>query len=89
MSTLNPLQYTRVLILMKDRVDIEQLDKDLYEMNATMGYIASDLTGNRIVDLTDLLLVFNNASNFVSQESLPDQVPFLLYMTAGHYMNRE
>ncbi|MBK8552100.1 MAG: S8 family serine peptidase [Ignavibacteria bacterium] len=40
MSSLNPLQYTRVLILMKDRVDIEQLDKDLYEMNANIEYRA-------------------------------------------------
>ncbi len=40
MSLLNPLQYTRVLILMKDRVDIEQLDKDLYEMNAPIEYRA-------------------------------------------------
>ena len=40
MNSLNPLEYTRVLILMKDRVDIEKLDKDLYDMNATIEYRA-------------------------------------------------
>lgn len=31
MNTLNPIEYTRVLILLKDRVDIEKLDRELYE----------------------------------------------------------
>ncbi|MBV6478179.1 MAG: hypothetical protein HGGPFJEG_00927 [Ignavibacteria bacterium] len=31
MKSLNPLEYTRVLILLKDRIDIESLDKELYE----------------------------------------------------------
>ncbi|HRI86062.1 MAG TPA: S8 family serine peptidase, partial [Ignavibacteria bacterium] len=30
LNSLNPLEYTGVLILLKDRVDIEALDKDLY-----------------------------------------------------------
>ncbi len=40
MKSLNPLQYTRVLILMKDRVDIEALDKHLYDINAPIEYRA-------------------------------------------------
>lgn len=31
MKSLNPLEYTRVLILLKDRVDIENIDKEMYE----------------------------------------------------------
>lgn len=40
MKSFDPLQYTRVLILMKDRVDIESLDKHLYDINAPINYRA-------------------------------------------------
>ncbi len=40
MQSLNPIEYSRVLILMKDRVDIETLDKDLYRINAPIQYRA-------------------------------------------------
>ena len=40
MKTINPIQYTRVLILLKDRVDIESLDKELYDINAPLSYRA-------------------------------------------------
>lgn len=40
MKSLNPIQYTRVLILLKDRVDIEALDKYLYKINAPIEYRA-------------------------------------------------
>ncbi len=40
MKSFNPLQYTRVLILLKDRVDIESLDKHLYDINAPINYRA-------------------------------------------------
>ncbi len=40
MQTINPLEYTRVLILLNDRVDIEALDRQLYEMNAPLEYRA-------------------------------------------------
>ncbi|MBK8550558.1 MAG: hypothetical protein IPL53_05630 [Ignavibacteria bacterium] len=54
-----------------------------------MGYIASDLTGNRIVDLTDLLLVFNNASNFVVRKSPPGSSPVsVVYDSRSLYEQR-
>ena len=31
------------------------------------GYVKSDVTGNNITDLTDLLLVYNNSVFFVSE----------------------
>ncbi|HMS33678.1 MAG TPA: S8 family serine peptidase [Ignavibacteria bacterium] len=37
-QTLNPLEYTRVLIILKDQVDIETLDIELYRINATLEY---------------------------------------------------
>ena len=37
-QSLNPLEYTRVLIILKDQVDIETLDKELYRINATLEY---------------------------------------------------
>ncbi|MBK8553312.1 MAG: S8 family serine peptidase [Ignavibacteria bacterium] len=37
---LNPLEYTRVLILLNDQVDIESLDKELYRINAPLNYRA-------------------------------------------------
>ncbi len=40
MNSLNPLQYTRVLILLSDQVDIDRLDADLYRMNASLQYRA-------------------------------------------------
>lgn len=40
MQSINPLEYTRVLILLNDRVDIEALDADLYRMNAPLTYRA-------------------------------------------------
>lgn len=40
MNSLNPVEYTRVLILLKDRIDIEKLDRDLYQMNAPIEYRA-------------------------------------------------
>ncbi|MBL8008499.1 MAG: S8 family serine peptidase, partial [Ignavibacteria bacterium] len=40
MQSLNPLEYTRILILMKDRVDIESLDRELYRINAPLQYRA-------------------------------------------------
>ncbi len=39
-QSLNPIEYTRVLILMKDRVDIESLDAELYRINAPLDYRA-------------------------------------------------
>jgi len=38
MQVVNPLQYTRVMILMKNRVNIDQMDADLYRMNASLQY---------------------------------------------------
>ncbi|MBS1492212.1 MAG: S8 family peptidase [Bacteroidetes bacterium] len=38
MQVVNPLQYTRVMILMKNRVNIEQMDADLYRMNASLQF---------------------------------------------------
>jgi hypothetical protein len=38
MQVVNPLQYTRVMILMKDRVNIEQMDAQLYAMNASLEF---------------------------------------------------
>ncbi|MDQ3020781.1 MAG: S8 family serine peptidase [Bacteroidota bacterium] len=40
MKSLNPIQYTRVLILLKDRVDIDALDQYLYKINAPLQYRA-------------------------------------------------
>ena len=40
MQTLNPIEYTRVLILLNDRVDIEALDAELYRINAPLDYRA-------------------------------------------------
>ena len=38
MMSINPLEYTRILIVFSDQVDIETLDKELYRINATMEY---------------------------------------------------
>ncbi|MCB0729290.1 MAG: hypothetical protein KDD00_17635, partial [Ignavibacteriae bacterium] len=38
MMSINPLEYTRILIVFSDQVDIESLDKELYRINATMEY---------------------------------------------------
>jgi len=38
MQVVNPLQYSRVMILMKSRVNIEQMDADLYRMNASLEF---------------------------------------------------
>ena len=40
MQSLNPIEYTRVLILLRDRVDIEALDSYLYKINAPIDYRA-------------------------------------------------
>ncbi len=40
MQTINPIEYTRVLILLSDRVDIESLDRELYRINAPLDYRA-------------------------------------------------
>jgi hypothetical protein len=40
LQSLNPLEYTRVLIVLRDQVDIETLDKELYRINATLEYRA-------------------------------------------------
>ncbi len=40
MQTINPIEYTRVLILLSDRVDIESLDMELYRINAPIDYRA-------------------------------------------------
>lgn len=40
LKSLNPIEYTRVLVLLKDRIDIEKLDKELYEINAPIQYRA-------------------------------------------------
>ncbi len=37
---LNPLEYTGVLIVLNDQIDIESLDKELYRINATLDYRA-------------------------------------------------
>ena len=39
-NSLNPLEYTRILIILNDRVDIETLDKELYRINAPLDYRA-------------------------------------------------
>ena len=39
-QSLDPLEYTRVLIVLKDQVDIETLDKELYRINAPLDYRA-------------------------------------------------
>ncbi len=38
MQVVNPLQYTRVMVLMKNRVNMEQMDADLYRMNASLEF---------------------------------------------------
>ncbi len=40
----------------------------------TSGYNAYDLTGDRLVDLSDILITFNNSSNFVSRVAPPGAV---------------
>ena len=40
LQSLNPLEYTRVLIVLRDQVDIETLDKELYRINAPLEYRA-------------------------------------------------
>ena len=40
MNSLNPIEYSRVLILMNDNTDIESLDRYLYEINAPIDYRA-------------------------------------------------
>ena len=40
MQSINPIEYTRVLILLRDRVDIESLDAELYRINAPLDYRA-------------------------------------------------
>jgi len=45
MQSLNPLEYTRVLILLKDRVDIEALDAELYRINAPI-----DVRAKTVID---------------------------------------
>ncbi|MBK8552095.1 MAG: exo-alpha-sialidase [Ignavibacteria bacterium] len=39
------------------------------------GFNVNDLTGNRIVDLSDVLIAFNNSSNFVIRKSPPGSGP--------------
>ncbi|MBK8552097.1 MAG: hypothetical protein IPL53_13965 [Ignavibacteria bacterium] len=39
------------------------------------GFNVNDLTGNRIVDLSDVLIAFNNSSNFVVRKSPPGSGP--------------
>jgi len=40
MMSVNPLEYTRILIVFGDQVDVETLDKELYKMNASLQYRA-------------------------------------------------
>jgi hypothetical protein len=37
---INPLEYTRILIILNDQLDIESLDKELYRINAPLNYRA-------------------------------------------------
>ena len=39
-KSLNPVEFTGVLILLKDRIDIEMLDKELYEKNVSIEFRA-------------------------------------------------
>ena len=32
----------------------------------TTGYVSTDVNGNSVVDLTDVIIAFNNSNSFVS-----------------------
>ncbi|MEZ4691806.1 MAG: hypothetical protein R3A12_17260 [Ignavibacteria bacterium] len=40
--------------------------------------MVQDVTGDNLVDLSDLIITFNNASNFVVKKLLPDNLLILL-----------
>lgn len=43
MNTMSPLEYVPVLILLRDRVDVETLDRQLYQVNANAQYRAKSV----------------------------------------------
>ncbi|MEO6696245.1 MAG: S8 family serine peptidase, partial [Ignavibacteria bacterium] len=45
MQSLNPIEYTRVLVFLRNRIDIEALDTYLYKINAPIEYRAQTVIG--------------------------------------------
>ncbi|MBX7046730.1 MAG: S8 family serine peptidase, partial [Ignavibacteria bacterium] len=68
LQLVNPLQYTRVMILMKDRVNMEQMDADLYRMNASLEFryraVITALMDNARNTQGPLLDYLNSQKNF-------------------------